>query len=348
MKKIVAFLMLTSIFFTQSDAQNIFPPTGNAGIGTLNPDAPLTIFSSGRRGLGGFPRIRLKNNNSNNNGRYWDISAFIANGATSDDRLTISNKGKANLLTITGSGNIGIGTSNPGFPLSFESAFGKKISLFHNNNNNSDAGFGILSNRLLIFADNNQSDVAMGFEDNGVFQERFAVKPTGALAVMSNTGLRGQVLTSNGPNSPAEWKTPPSLKFCTVCTSVEPGGTVMAGSTRPLGVIFFEVAGDNAQVLVNFQLMVGSGNPCFLCGEASGFADVLLDDNPVAVSRVILTTSSTAPIVSGAGSVLLLVPKGINHKIILRATNSSKRDMTILGNGIGGSSFSVLVIPDPR
>ncbi len=70
-----------------------------------------------------------------------------------------------------------------------------------------DVGFAIAGNQLQIYADNPNADVAIGYDAAGVFNERFAVKPSGALAVQGNVGAKGQILTSKA-NGAARWGDP--------------------------------------------------------------------------------------------------------------------------------------------
>jgi hypothetical protein len=100
---------------------------------------------------------------------------------------------------------VGIGNNNPNAPLAFGAVGGKKITLYPGTLG--DAGFGISSNRLQIFSDNPNADVAIGYDAAGVFNERFAVKPNGALALSGNTGSAGQYLRSNGTGA-ATWASP--------------------------------------------------------------------------------------------------------------------------------------------
>jgi len=99
---------------------------------------------------------------------------------------------------------VGIGNPNPNAPLAFAAVGGKKIVLYPGTVG--DAGFGIASNRLQIFSDNPNADVAIGYDAAGVFNERFAVKPNGAIAFSGNTGLSGQVLSSNGGAASPQWR----------------------------------------------------------------------------------------------------------------------------------------------
>lgn len=100
---------------------------------------------------------------------------------------------------------VGIGNNNPNAPLSFAATLEKKITLYPGATG--DAGFGMSGNRLQIFSDNPNADVAIGYDAAGTFNERFAVKPNGALSIVGNTGSSLQLLASKGAGSAAEWTT---------------------------------------------------------------------------------------------------------------------------------------------
>ena len=111
--------------------------------------------------------------------------------------------GLSEKLRIRNNGNVGIGIATPNAPLGFPPSLGKKITLYPGITG--DVGFGMAGNRLQIYADNPAADVAIGFDAAGTFNERFAVKPSGAIAVNGNTGALNNVLTSGGGGSP-QWQ----------------------------------------------------------------------------------------------------------------------------------------------
>ncbi len=132
---------------------------------------------------------------------------------------------------------VGIGTSNPNAPLGFPPSLGKKITLYPGATG--DAGFGMAGNRLQIYADNQAADVAIGYDAAGTFNERFAVKPSGALAVNGNTGALNNVLTSGGGGSP-QWQ--PLSNF------VKPAA--MAEVTYVLSPFLVQIPGASFQITV--------------------------------------------------------------------------------------------------
>lgn len=295
MHKKTVLLLLATIACSCVFSQNIFPATGNVGIGTSKPNAPLQFvnFLSLHAGGSGSSNRKIVlweavNNNHQFRGfgindkglRYQTDNAnsdhvfYSAINATSSKEL-MRLKGTGNVgigvsnptfklhlgsnnsglriegpaasgsggsaLSIGGSGditvdapgitggrfvikengNVGIGNSNPTTPLSFPPVLGKKITLYPGKTGS--VGLGVSGNRLEIYSDNPNADVAIGFDAAGDFQEKFAFKPNGALAVNTSTGLPGQVLTSNGPDAPAQWQSPANLSIHNSVTKVLTG-----------------------------------------------------------------------------------------------------------------------------
>lgn len=165
-------------------------PIGNIGIGNTNPSFKLHLGSSNGS-------LRIEGPSTASTG-----GAAISVGGFGE--IQIDKPGVVGgRFMIKENGSIGINNINPNAPLSFAPALGKKITLYPGATG--DVGFGVAGNRLQIYSDNPNADVAIGYDAAGTFNERFAVKPTGALAVNGNTGAAGQVLMSNGSGSAATW-----------------------------------------------------------------------------------------------------------------------------------------------
>lgn len=119
----------------------------------------------------------------------------IANNSISANHITDSviTAGKLDATSIgvwtpTGSsvyrstGNVGIGETNPGFPLNFGTqALGQRISLWGNSGNN--YGFGIQNSLLQIHTSSSNSDVAFGFGSSASFNETMRIKGNGNVGI---------------------------------------------------------------------------------------------------------------------------------------------------------------------
>jgi hypothetical protein len=358
MKKIIIITLLAAISFIKINAQNFLTPAGNAGVGsgtTEPPEAKFLVISDRnipqlllvQSNQNDYSRIRLANTRISSN-RYWDIASFTGGAGAANDRLDFWNGGKGSVLTLTGDGNVGINNSSPKTALSFPALLGKKITLYPGNTG--DVGFGVAGNRLQIYSDNPNADVAIGYDAAGNFNEKFAFKPNGALAVKSNTGNPGQVLTSGGSGASAEWKSPVNFIFKNSFSSIQTttftiGGNRMRNISGLSNLI--EING-KSKILINYQVL-WKGDGCLLCPAPSGFADVLFDGLPV--SRTAFSALGATP-ASATGSILLNpTVTGGTHTIDLRVTSTSAHDILITGAtqgsiNFGATNMSVLIITE--
>ena len=205
---IVGTSQLLSVPYALSSGDNKWE-TSTSDISKLD---NINNVNSGNTGIGiSNPQYKLHIGNSQNSVRFEGPA--VANGTA----LSIGGFGKVEIdapgiqggrLKILENGNLGIGNANPNTPLSFPAKLGKKITLYPGATG--DVGFGVASNRLQIFSDNPVADVAIGYDVAGTFNERFAVKPSGALAINNNVGTYGQILTSGGSGS-AFWSSPDDI-----------------------------------------------------------------------------------------------------------------------------------------
>lgn len=179
-------------------------------------------------------------------------------------------------LTMLENGNLGLGVVNPTHKLSFAPSLGRKISLYPGATG--DVGFGVAGNRLQIYADNPNADVALGYDAAGTFNERFAFKPNGAMAVSGNTGTAGQVLQSNGSGATATWVNPTRVRYENVWSVVSTAVTTVpewSGQTLPDLSHAVTVTG-NARLVIDYTLYVQDPS-CALCAGAPASAEIWID-----------------------------------------------------------------------
>lgn len=162
---------------------------GRLGIGVAAPDSQLHV-SGGLFDVGtsegdfkiGNAALRLKMGVALSGAGAGD-ARIRAHGGT--NRLMLGSA-TTDTLTVAGS-NVGIGTTDPKFLLSFPNALGDKIALW----GNSDAhyGFGIQGGLLQIHTDGQGSDVAFGFGPSANFTESARIKGDGRVGIGTNAPL---------------------------------------------------------------------------------------------------------------------------------------------------------------
>ncbi len=122
-------------------------------------------------------------------GRFNDTSntnrLFEIGNGTSDNSRT-------NAMTILQNGNVGVGTTSPGFPLNFPNTTGDKIALWGNSNNH--YGFGIQSGLLQVHSDAALANIAFGYGSSTNFIERMRIINSGG----DGLELSGRVTLRNG------------------------------------------------------------------------------------------------------------------------------------------------------
>ena len=154
---------------------------------------------------------------------------------------------------------VGIGNNLPNAPLAFGASLGKKITLYPGTTG--DAGLGMSGNRLQIYADNPNADVAVGYDAAGVFNERFAFKPNGALALQGNLGTPGYALLSNG-NAGVTWS-PPIATTIAVPANPDNGLTYATNASVIIELPNIQMtvtvpAGQNARLFISGNIVYSS------------------------------------------------------------------------------------------
>ena len=208
----------SSIGVWSVSGSNVYRSGGLVGIGTSSPTAPLHVFAGGNtspdtNGLcvsnptnsanqHAIATVRTAGASAGNPFFSMDVSGVAGWSMGIDNadswKFKIANAWYSpavnTRLTITTAGNVGIGQTNPGYPLSFAEALGGKISLW--GQGSSHYGFGIQGGLLQIYSDSAGSDIAFGYGSSASFTETMRVKGNGNVGIGTNSP--GEKLTING------------------------------------------------------------------------------------------------------------------------------------------------------
>ncbi len=169
--------------WTRSGSQIYNTLGGNVGIGTQLPSAKLHIAGNLRieDGSQGVNKVLY----SDVNGQAgWQLPPWIMSG---------------NNMFNTNLGNIGIGTSTPGFPLNFANSTGDKISLW--GASGAHFGFGIQNALLQVHTDAASANIAFGYGSSTSFTERARIVNSGEYGLQ----LTGRIQLRTGTSSPGLW-----------------------------------------------------------------------------------------------------------------------------------------------
>ena len=156
---------------------------GAIGLGTSNPEQALTVYKG----------MNIDQENANN-GTLTNTLRFgtSSSSAIGSNRISGTNlfgldfyTTGANRMTINSSGKVGIGQTDPGYPLNFANGPADKISL-SGNVGNSYYGFGVGANTLQIHSDVIGSDVVFGYGSLIAFTETMRVKGNGKTGIGTN------------------------------------------------------------------------------------------------------------------------------------------------------------------
>lgn len=169
--------------------------SANTGMGS---DALYNNTGSNNTAMG-FQALNLNTDGSNNTavGTSATVGSSNLSNATaigSQARADCSNclvLGSVQGINSAASNvNVGIGVTNPNFPLSFNNNLGGKIALY-GNSSSTYHGLGIQGGIFQIHSDAAAADIAFGWGSSGAFNELMRIKGTGNVGININNPQAG-------------------------------------------------------------------------------------------------------------------------------------------------------------
>ncbi|HTQ47127.1 MAG TPA: hypothetical protein VMI75_30440, partial [Polyangiaceae bacterium] len=178
----------------------------------------------------------------------------------------------------------------------------------------------------------------------GTFNERFAFKPTGALAVNGSTGTAGQVLQTNGASSAATWVSPTSTQNANI-TIIDSSHTL--GLTDHMGADLPDLTKTvtltgAAKAIVSVSVYV-SDPGCVACGASFVSAYLDLDNVDVRVYGKYVANGGVDWITFTDGVALA----SGTHTIKVKGYTISGSKTVTFGDfsPVSGNSMTVQIIP---
>ncbi len=190
--------------------------------------------------------------------------AINKDGSTADSAAILQVKGDNNGTPVQAmyieseTGNVGVGTTTPGFPLTFKNVFGDKISLYGQTGDN--WGFGIQYHLFQIHGRNSSSNIAFGYGSSGGgnFTELMRITGTGQVGIGTSTPEASALLEIN---STEKGFLPPRMTTAQMNAIVSPAEGLTIYNTDKEGLCYY----NNTQwkCMDNQSLY----NSFFICGK---------------------------------------------------------------------------------
>ncbi|GEM_PF-1930894 len=244
---------------------------GNVGIGTTAPGRVLDISATPMEII-----TRRADAAVDNRAWRWANTGMNLQLEAMNDALTTG----TNVMTLTRSGNVGIGTTSPGTLLDLGNAGGRKLSIYRDAATNVQAGFGIdlsgsVREHSIYFPSGSGGHIAFGSmseDGNNTFSEKMRIDTSGNVGIgMTNPLQKLQVagiISSYAPGVDGQlWASRGNDALTTVLlhsngASYLNGGAVGIGTTSPIQKLTVDVGESTDGIIIR-----GSDYPRLMLGN---------------------------------------------------------------------------------
>ena len=253
----------------------------------------------------------------------------LADGAVTAAKLDTTTIGlwtPAGANVYRASGNVGIGQSNPGFPLNFANSTGNKIAL--HGNSGAHYGFGVQSNLLQLYTAGSGADIAFGYGQSTSFTMSMRIRGNGHLGI--GTTSPTEKLHVNGGSALIQSSSAPALKLA--------GG----GATADFGVA--TAAGNFSTSAAAGETVLRASNKLHVLSGASTPAMTVDTSNRVGFGTI--TPGSTVEVVGALQARDSGVSPNNNYPGVIRTTRAASTGQHITLVRSGSTAWSIGYVPN--
>ncbi len=138
-------------------------------------------------------------------------------------------------MTIVNTGNVGIGTTTPGFPLTFKDEVGDKISFWGQSGDH--YGIGISTSLLQIHSSSSSNDIAFGYGTSSTFTELMRIKGIGNVGIGTTSPDAAAILDLESTN---KGFLPPRMSNAEIYAITNPSEGLVAFNTGLHKPVYFD------------------------------------------------------------------------------------------------------------
>ncbi len=273
-------------------------------------------------------------------------------------RLGVNTNTPLETLDVRGNGyfseKIGIGITNPQFPISFSPTLGDKISLWGSSGPN--YGFGIQSYLMQIHTDAFESNIAFGYGSSASFIERMRIKGNGNVGIGTSNplarlhvadssvvfALDGLTYSPGGSNPPVSGPGRRMLWFADR-GAFRAGGVDDTQWDKDSIGIYSIGAGFNTKAMGSYSIAIGNRTACYAPNSvAIGYLSTTNSIYSTAIGFYSSTNNENATAIGYIANANGWYSMAIGARVNANGHNSMAMGHSTSANGINSTTMGVL------